>query len=606
MAVSTIGRILVDDALPPGLRGNRTLDKRGVGEVFTELAEKHPHKYVEILQSLNDIGRQASTEYGNEASLSLADLSLPPRMRAYRKQLQERLDVIAQSDLPREEKNKRIISTMRKAIPLIQKNLEEETGGRGNSFTQSIKHGFRGSPAQLTQLLFGNMLVADHRGRPIPVAGMHGYGEGITPTEYWADSYGSRKGFSDVQFATAQTGFFGKQLTQMAQKLRVTGKDCGASQVGIQADGNDPEILGSVLARDYGDISAGTVIEKQHMKKLRDKQPLIRSVATCQQPSGICQRCAGKRDQKNFPPIGARVGMDNARVLSEPLMQSLGLSAKHVGGLVGAEGDSVGGFDEINQFMQVPKNFRGAAVLAPADGRVTNIVKAPQGGSYLQVGSEQVWVPPSREISVKKGDTVEAGDVLTSGTPNPAAIAHYKGLGEGRAYFINKFYDILKSNGVATHRRNVETIARAFFDKVRITRPEGVMGHDIDTIVPYGEFQRDYSPRKDSLSRAPGRSVGMYLEKPTLHYTIGTKITPRISKVLQREGVSGIIVHKEDPGFEPEVIRLMDIPSVDPDWKVRMSGFGLKKSFLQAARRGSVSKHDTTAYVPEVLDPERL
>jgi DNA-directed RNA polymerase subunit beta' len=605
MPVDTIGRILVDEALPEGLRGDRTMDKRGAAQVFEQLAKEHPDKYVDILQDLNDIGRHAATEYGNEASLSLADLRLPPKMRAYRQQLQTQLQTIAQSDLTKEEKNKRIISTMRKSIPVIQKSLEEETGGMGNAFSQSIKHGFRGSPAQLTQLLFGNMLVADHKGNPIPVAGMHGYGEGITPTEYWADSYGSRKGFSDVQFATAQTGFFGKQLSQMAQKLRITGKDCGASNVGIQADGGDPEILGSVLARDYGDITAGTVIGKEHLSRLRNKQPLIRSVATCQQPQGICQRCAGKRDQGGFPPVGARIGIDSARVLSEPMMQSLGLSAKHVGGLVSAD-DSVGGFDEINQFMQVPKSFRGAAVLAPADGRVTNIVKAPQGGSYLNIGSEQVWVPPSREITAKKGDTVEAGDVLTSGTPNPAEVAGYKGLGEGRAYFINKFYEILKANGVGTHRRHVETISRAFFDRVRITKPEGVMGFDIDSVVPYSELQREYNPRTDSASRAPGRSVGMYLEKPTLHYTIGTKITPRIAKVLKREGVNGIIVHKEDPGFKPEVVRLMDIPGADPDWKVRMSGFGLKKSYLHAARRGSVSKHDTTAYVPEVLDPERL
>ena len=157
-----------------------------------------------------------------------------------------------------------------------------------------------------------------------------------------------------------------------------------------------------------------------------------------------------------------------------------------------------------------------------------------------------------------------------------------------------------------THRRNVEALARAFFDKVRITNPEGVNGHVMDDIVSYSDIQRDYKPRNTSVTRSPRRSVGMYLEQPLLHYTIGTKITKKIAKDLEDSKVGSLVVHKQNPGFEPEVIRMQDLPAKDKDWKTRMAGFGLKKSFLEAARKGATSEHDSTSYVPSLLDPSRL
>jgi len=435
---------------------------------------------------------------------------------------------------------------------------------------------------------------------------MHGYGEGVTPSEYWAGSYGSRRGYADVQFATAKTGFLGKQLASMAQRARVTGEDCGAVDVGMLVDGDDPEIMGSVLAKDMQGIKAGTVIEKKHLSQTKGKKPLVRSAMTCQQPEGLCQKCTGHRESGKFPPIGSFVGIDSARVISEPMTQQLGLSAKHTGGTLSGDSDELSGFDEVNQFVQIPKNFMGAASLAPIEGRVRNITKAPQGGNYINVYEEQVYVPPGRKIEVSPGDEVEAGDTLTDGTPNPADIARYKGLGEGRKYFQDKFYEILKKNGVPTHRRNVEILSRSFFDRVKVTRPDGVMGYIIGDVVPYGELQRDYQPREGSQSTLPKRSVGNYLEKPVLHYTIGTKITPKVAKFLESEGIDNVVVNREHPGFEPDVTRVMGMSAKDPDWKVRLAGFGIKSSLLESARQGSTSKHEQTSIIPKLMDPSRL
>ena len=349
----TIGRILVGAAIPADMQDpERVFDKKTAGAFFAELARRHPDKYADVLQNLNNISRAVGTETGGMASIKLSDLQTPPRLKEYRKQLRGRIHAVSQDpSLSMKQKNDKIVSTMHKALPTIHKNIAQEVYGRDNAFGQSVKLGVRGSPSQLAQILFGDMLVADHKGRPIPIPGLHGYGEGVTPTEYWAGTYGARKGFSDVQFATAKTGFLSKQMALMTHRLKVTGDDCGAEKVGIQADGDNPEIIGSVLAKDVAGIEAGTVLDKKHMPKLRGKEPLLRSVITCQQPEGICQRCSGKHDNDQFPSIGAYIGITSARTTGEPMTQQLGLSSKHTGGVVGVNDQNVSGLDEVTQFM---------------------------------------------------------------------------------------------------------------------------------------------------------------------------------------------------------------------------------------------------------------
>jgi len=606
---NTLGQYLIAEAIPEDMRDDsRIFNKKSSGRFFQELAEKHPEKYSKVLKSLMDISRVAGTEQGGMASIRLKDLRLPPKVREYRDQLGGHIYAIQQN--PRAtaaQKNEGIVNLMRKEMPKIQEMINKETSKGDNSLGESIKHGFRGNPVQLTQLLFGDMLVADQKGRAIPVPGMKGYGEGVDPMQYFAGAFGSRKGYSEVQFMTAKAGFLGKQIALGASRLQVTEEDCGAASQGILISGDNSDILGRVLSRDIKDISAGTAIEKKHLERLRGEKVLSRSLATCQTRSGICQKCSGKREKGRFPAMGAYVGIDTGRLLSEPLTQA-GLSSKHTGGIIGGKQfeDEISGFDEINQFLQVPKAFRGASVLAPADSVVQSITDAEQGGQYVFVGGEQLYVPRGRKVIVKKGDKVEAGDMLTDGTPNPAEMVRHKGIGEARSYFINKFGSLLKDNGINVKQRHVETLSRSFFDRVRITDPDGVAGYTIDDIVTYSDMQRDYKPRADATELNPDRSVGKYLEQPVLHYSIGTRITPKVAKFMKEQQIKKLKVHENNPGFESEAIRMMDLPSTEPDFKTKLTGFGLKKSLLRDAQLGATSRHDAAGYAGKLMDPSRL
>lgn len=272
-------------------------------------------------------------------------------------------------------------------------------------------------------------------------------------------------------------------------------------------------------------------------------------------------------------------------------------SSKHSGGIAGAAGaGAISGFKYINQLVQVPKRFQGGARHAQVDGTVTNVEKAPQGGHYVSVGNERHYVGDGYGLKVKIGDKVEAGDTLSEGIPNPAEIVRHKGVGEGRRYFIDGFRKALEESGVAGNRRNIELLSRGLINHVRVNEEVGdfVPGDR----VPYQAVERAWTPREGSQKQAVKSAVGKYLERPVLHYTVGTRLQPSMAKTLEQYGVSEVETHEDPPPFEPEMVRAMENVAHDPDWMTRFLGAHQQKSLLRGAHRGDVSDTAGTSFVP--------
>jgi len=284
---------------------------------------------------------------------------------------------------------------------------------------------------------------------------------------------------------------------------------------------------------------------------------------------------------------------DHLFVLANGLIVSN--SAKHSGGVAGQE-KAVGGFAYINQLIQVPKRFRGGAAHAEHDGLVSSIEPAPAGGHYVFIDNERHYVPADVALKVKKGDAIEAGDVLSEGFPNPATVTQYKGIGEGKRYFVNAFRQAMTDAGMKGNRRNIELLARGLINHVRLTDEYGE--HVPDDVVPYSTMEHLYEPREGHTVSDPRRAMGQYLERPVLHYSIGTKIRPSVLKELQSFGINEVTAHPEPPPFQAEMIRGMASLQNDPDWMTRMYGSGLKGSLLDATHRGAVSDELGTSFVP--------
>jgi DNA-directed RNA polymerase subunit beta' len=255
----------------------------------------------------------------------------------------------------------------------------------------------------------------------------------------------------------------------------------------------------------------------------------------------------------------------------------------------GGDDDVYAGFDVIDQLFQVPKTFPHRASVATADGKVNRIEEAPQGGWNVYVNDEPHYVLPEVKVSVKEGDTVEAGDQISSGILNPRDVVKYKGLGEGRRYFMERATKAYKDSGYAVNRRNLEVLVRGMMDHAIINDPKGANTSLPGDVVSYNQLAFRYRPRAEAKNRDLQSSVGKYLEQPALHYTIGTRITKKVADKLGKFGHTRVMSHDEPPEFEPYMVGLRAVPQHEQDWIAQLGSSYLKANLLKQVHRGGES-----------------
>lgn len=604
---------MINEALPEDMRDyERVLDKKNMGALATQLAKKYPDKYREIMQKIHNVSRDAAYTTGG-LSMGLQDIK--PTFAAQQMQLKIRKQlrqILADTNLSDDERKLRILKLTSETQQKLIEDVYNEAKDADNPLVHQVIGGGGGNKFSLNSLIGADLQYVDHKDEPIVLPVTRSYSKGLTPAEYFAASFGTRKGVIDVKTATADAGFYGKQLTQMAHRLLVTADDdddeeraVTAQNRGFPSDVDDPDNEGALLARPVGPYKRNTVLTPKILRDLKDmghKDILVRS-PTVGGPDdgGVYAKDVGYREKGRMPPVGDYVGVAAAQALSEPVSQSQ-LSSKHSGGVGGAK--SISGFKAINALVQVPKTYPDGATHANRDGRVQEIRPAPQGGFYVQVDGEDHYVPADREVSVKKGDVLEAGDVLSDGMPNPAEIVRHKGVGEGRRYFVQAMRNVLGNSGITAHRRNIELVARGLVNHVRMTDEYG--DYAPDEVVPYSMIERSWKPRPGTTVGNPATLSNHYLEEPVLHYSVGTRITKTVADNLKRYGITNVHAHKDAPPFEPEMVRGMANISHDQDWMTRMLGSYQEKGFLNSVHRGLKSDESGSSYVPALARGENF
>jgi hypothetical protein len=590
----------------------RVLDKKNMGTLATQLAKKYPDRYREVMKKIHDVAKDAAYTTGG-LSMGLKDIR--PTFASQHAQVkvrQQLRQILGDTGLSDKERNLRVLQLAAETQKKLVEDVYNEARDNDNPLVHQVLAGATGNKFMLNSLIGADLQYVDHKDEPIPLPVMRGYAKGLTPAEYFAASFGTRKGVIDVKTATADAGFYGKQLTQMAHRLLVTADDdddeerqATAHHRGMPSDVDDPDNEGAFLARPAGPYKRNTLITPKIMRDLKEmgvKDILVRS-PTVGGPDdgGVYARDVGYREKGRMAPVGDYVGVAAAQALSEPVSQSQ-LSSKHSGGVGGAK--SISGFKAINALVQVPKKYPDGATHAQRDGKVQEVRAAPQGGFYVQVDGENHYIPADRQVSVKKGDTLEAGDVLSDGMPNPAEIVRHKGVGEGRRYFVQAMRQVLSNSGITAHRRNIELVARGLINHVRMTDEHG--DYAPDDIVPYSMLERNWKPRSGSVSGAPATLSNHYLEEPVLHYSVGTKVTKSVADNMRKYGINAIQAHKEPPPFESEMVRGMSNISNDPDWMTRMLGSYQEKGFLNSVHRGLKSDSAGSSYVPALARGENF
>lgn len=609
MLRTTIGQLMVNETLPEDLRDyNRELDKKGISALLQEVAETHPEKYREIAKELSDVGRDVAYSSGGN-SFGLQHLRKSVAAQKAYAGLRRKIEAIhSNPQLSRERKDAQILKSVLDVQEPLTNEVYRESAAENNPLAKQVSSGSRGNRMNLRALRAGEGIYEDGKGRMIPIPVLSSYSEGLNPVEYWAGTYGARKGITDLKLATADAGYMAKQMNRATHRLLVSemddDKEDGSSRLGLPVDTDDTDNEGALLSMPVGGYKRNTIltpkilrdIKKQGHKRILVRSPIVGGPAD----GGVYARDVGIRERSGFSPIGDYVGLGAAQAISEPLTQAQ-ISSKHSGGVAGGA-KGVSGFKLIDQLVNVPRTFQGGATHSQFDGKVQKIEDAPQGGKYITVQGEQHYVLPGLLPNVKVGAVVEAGDVLSAGIPNPAEIVNHKGIGEGRRYFVNAMKSAYADANVYAHRRNMELVSRGLIDHVRL---EDEIGSYVPgDVVPYSALVNAYKPRMGSRVVDYRQAKGKYLERPVLHYTIGTKIRPSMLKEFEQFGVSRLEVHDEPPPFQSEMRPAKTALSHDPDWVTRMMGAGQKKgpgSLLAGLHRGDVSDTEGTSYVPALM-----
>lgn len=611
MLKTTLGQLLVNQALPEDMRNyDRVLTKKDMGKLATELAQKYPDKYREVMKRLHDVGRDAAYTT-NGLSFGLKDIKPTLAARDIQQRVQKQLrGILADRKLDDKSRSLAILKLAAGAQQEMVDKVYDEARGSDNPLAHQVHGVGRGNKFSLNSLIGADMQYVDHKNDPIPIPVMRGYGQGLRPVEYFAGAFGTRKGVMDLKTATADAGFFGKQLAQMTHRLLVTDDDerdqerlTTAHDRGYPTDVDDTDNEGALLARPVGPYKRNTVLTPRILKDIKEmgvKDIIVRSpLVGGPEDGGVYAKDVGYREKGRLPPVGDYVGIAAAQALSEPVTQAQ-ISSKHSGGVGGA--GSISGFKAINALVQVPKKYPGGATHAQLDGHVQEIRQAPQGGYYVQIGGQDHYVPVDRALSVKKGQEIEAGDTLSDGMPNPSEIVRHKGIGEGRRYFVTALRQVMQNSGITSHRRNIELLSRGLVNHVRMTDEHG--DYNPDDVVPYSMLERSWQPRQGAVNGAPKSLAGHYLERPVLHYSIGTKIGKNVVNTLNQYGITNIEAHKEPPPFQPEMIRGMSNVSNDPDWMTRMLGSYQQKGLLESVHRGLKSDTAGSSFVPTLARGE--
>ncbi|HEY6025450.1 MAG TPA: hypothetical protein VIV09_01000 [Pseudolabrys sp.] len=574
---TTLGRHLVDTALPEKWRGRGVLTKGSLNDMLVGVAKEAPDKYPEIVTKLKRLGDELATLDG--ISVGLDDIA--PHIAERDAALRPHVDAFRKATTTA-DKEKALASAQSAMLDLAKKH----PGTMG----EMVRSGGRGNAAQLMRAVGAPVMVRDSKGKVVPWLIDKSFSEGLKPADAWVAGGEARVNAVLSNISVVEPGDLAKILVNNMSDQLVTTPDCGTKN-GISMLGSDPHII------DRYEAGTNRLITPKVASELSSsgKTVIVRSPMTCEAAHGVCQKCQGLSPSGALHGIGTNVGVRAAQALSEPLTQ-FSLNAKHGGRVGGSTEKVLEGIKGVRSLLEIPTSFAHKAVLADRDGKVVAIDKAPQGGHYVTVEDSRHYVPPAHNVITEVGKSVYAGDALSDGVPKPDEIVRFKGLGDGRRYLVDALADVYKRAGSEVDKRHLETLAKSVLNHVQITDPGPDDAFIKGDIVDYNKFHAALAASRRRVPTAD--AAGDTLADGILHYTAGTVITPTIQQQLEQHAITSVMIADQGPRANPLMRPASRTPLLNPDWMARLAHRYLKESLLAGIHRGDVSNLHGASPVP--------
>ena len=449
---TSVGRILFNEVLPAEVSyRNEVVDKKRLKDVVTEcyrLLESEATAVV--LDAIKRLGFHFATESG--LTIALNDITVPP----------EKADLLAAADievaaaqrnfqrglLTEDELEERVIDVWQGVNRRMEEIINERLREYGNLYLMAGS-GAKGNIAQIKQMAGMRGLMADPKGKILPLPIRSSFREGLTVLEYFISTHGARKGLADTALRTADSGYLTRRLIDVAQDTISKEMDCGTTK-GIWLDSAtlDP-LLGTLAEHIVGRLAAasiehpetGDVIVRRNDEINEEvaealtaagiTNVYVRSPLTCGAPRGMCRNCYGRSLARGrLVDEGEAIGIIAAQSIGEPGTQ-LTMRTFHTGGVAGV--DITSGLPRVEELFEarVPKF---AAPISEIDGLV-EIIDDSDGRRVRVINEEMISedyvLPEGYEVLVEAGGPIQAGAEIArpagetkteGGLPAPASI----------------------------------------------------------------------------------------------------------------------------------------------------------------------------------------
>ena len=516
---------------------NGVVSKKNLGKIIGKCISVHGlSRTAELLDYIKSTGYKYSTL--GAVTVSVADVQVPPEKKTIIAQAQADVDNILKQYrrglITDDERYNQVIKIWEKATDDVKEAMKRNFDKENPMFMMSDS-GARGNLDQLKQIAGMRGLMASTTGRTVEIPIKSSFREGLDALEYFISAHGARKGLSDTELRTADSGYLTRRLVDVSQDIIVREDDCGSTD-GIDVydikDGNQiiekmqERLLGRYPMNDVVDPNTGKVIvDKDTLitEDIADKiaeagitKVLVRSVIGCRTEHGVCAKCYGMGlASRKEVDIGDPVGIIAAQSIGEPGTQ-LTMRTIHSGGVAGVA-DITQGLPRVEELFEARKP-KGLAIITEITGKVS--IKDEKKRKEVTVtsndDSKTYLIPFGAKLKVRDGDMLNAGDQITEGSKNPAEVLAINGPEGVFEYIIAEVQKVYRNQGVDINDKHIEVIARQMLKKIRV-EDNGDTDMFAGSLVDMYEFEdKNKEAEEQGLRPATGKRVLLGITKASL------------------------------------------------------------------------------------------
>jgi len=469
--------------------------QKTLGQIIAQVFKRYKTTETSImLDKLKDLGFKYSTVAG--ITVSIADVVQSGKKEEIIEKAKGKVEAINKKFqrglITEQERYASVIEVWTKATDEVKNELKAiSENDYDNPIFMMMNSGARGKISNFTQLAGMRGLMAKPDGSTVEIPITSSFIEGLSVSEFFLSTHGSRKGSADTALRTADSGYLTRRLVDVAQDIIVKEYDCGAIQgvtVYDLVNEKDNSIIESLAERILGRfaskrivnpetkeviLEAGEMINENIVNKVIKadiKKVEIRSALTCKSNNGVCQKCYGRNlATGNLVEQGEAVGIMAAQSIGEPGTQ-LTMRTFHTGGVAGGD-DITQGLPRVEELFEA-RQPKGKATISNITGKVISIEE--QNGKHNIIVENEAGIKEhvtnyNMKVRVEVGDEVEAGDKLTDGVISPIELLAVTDPLTAQEYILKEVQSVYKLQGVDINDKHIEIIVKRMINKVKIT-----------------------------------------------------------------------------------------------------------------------------------------